>query len=87
MNCCPFLRDKEIGTGKLLTQRHEATEKGRIPMNLRFCAVLCMLMALNGEELRAETSVFWVANGPMASDFDGDGKVTFTDFLHFVNNF
>ena len=56
-------------------------------MNLRFCAVLCMLMTLNGEELRAETSVFWVANGPMASDFDGDGKVTFTDFLYFVNNF
>lgn len=56
-------------------------------MNLRFCAVLCMLMALNGEELRAETRVFWVANGPMGSDFDGDGKVTFTDFLHFVNSF
>ena len=56
-------------------------------MNLRFCAVLCMLMALNGEELRAETRVFWVANGPMGSDFDGDGKVTFADFLHFVNNF
>ncbi|MCY3681434.1 MAG: dockerin type I domain-containing protein [Gemmatimonadetes bacterium] len=56
-------------------------------MNLRFCAVLCMLMVLNGEELRAETKVFWVANGPMASDFDGDGEVTFTDFLHLVNNF
>ncbi len=56
-------------------------------MNLRFCAVLCMLMALSGEELRAETNVFWVANGPMASDFDGDGEVTFTDFLYFVNNF
>ena len=56
-------------------------------MSLRFCAVLCMLMALNGEELRAETSVFWVANGPMASDFDGDGEVTFSDFLHFINNF
>ena len=56
-------------------------------MNLRFCAVLCMLMALNGGELWAGTSVFWVANGPMASDFDGDGEVTFTDFLYFVNNF
>ena len=56
-------------------------------MNLRFCAVLCMLMVLNGEELRAETRVFWVANGPMASDFDGDSKVTFADFLYFVNNF
>ena len=56
-------------------------------MSLRFCAVLCMLMALNGEELRAETSVFWVANGPMASDFDSDGEVTFSDFLHFINNF
>ena len=56
-------------------------------MSLRFCAVLCMLMALNGEELRAETNVFWVANGPMASDFDGDGEVTFSDFLHFINNF
>ena len=56
-------------------------------MRLRFCAVLCMLMVLNGEELRAETQVFWVANGPMASDFDGDGKVTFTDFLYFVNSF
>lgn len=63
------------------------TEKGRIPMSLRFCAVLCMLMVLNGEDLRAETSVFWVANGPMASDFDGDGEVTFSDFLHFINNF
>ncbi len=56
-------------------------------MSLRFCAVLCMLMALNGEELRAEMDVFWVANGPMASDFDGDGEVTFSDFLHFINNF
>ncbi len=56
-------------------------------MNLRFCVVLCMLMALNGEELRAETQVFWVANGPMGSDFDGDGEVTFSDFLYFVNNF
>ena len=56
-------------------------------MNLRFCAVLCMLMALNGGDLRAETKVFWVANGPMGSDFDGDGEVTFTDFLYFVNSF
>ncbi len=56
-------------------------------MSLRFCAVLCMLMTLNGENLRAETRVFWVANGPMASDFDRDGKVTFADFLHFTNSF
>ena len=72
MSCCPFLKD---------------AEKGRIPMNLRFCAVLCMFVILTGEELRAETQVFWVAHGPMGSDFDGDGKVTFTDFLHFVNSF
>jgi len=44
-------------------------------------------MALNGGDLRAETKVFWVANGPMGSDFDGDGEVTFTDFLYFVNSF
>ena len=56
-------------------------------MRLRFCFVLCVLMALPGGDLRAETRVFWVANGPMASDFDGDGRVTFGDFLYFVSSF
>lgn len=55
-------------------------------MRLRFCAVLCVLMVLNGG-LWAESQVFFVANGPMASDFDGDGAVAFADFLYFVNHF
>ena len=55
-------------------------------MRLRFCAVLCVLMVLNGG-LWAKSQVFFVANGPMASDFDGNGAVTFADFLHFINNF
>ena len=56
-------------------------------MRLRFRVVLCVLMVLNGGHLWAESQVFFVANGPMASDFDGDGAVTFADFLHFVNHF
>lgn len=56
-------------------------------MSLRFCFVLCVLMALAGGDLRAESRVFWMANGPMASDFDGDGRVNFTDFLIFVTYF
>lgn len=55
-------------------------------MRLRFCAVLCVLMVLSGG-LWAESQVFFVANGPMASDFDGDGAVAFADFLYFVNHF
>ena len=55
-------------------------------MRLRFCAVLCVLMVSNGG-LWAESQVFFVANGPMASDFDGDGAVAFADFLYFVNHF
>ena len=30
MNCCPFLKDKEMGTGKLLTQRHKGAETGGV---------------------------------------------------------
>ena len=56
-------------------------------MRLRVRVVLCVLMVLNGGHLWAESQVFFVANGPMASDFDGDGAVTFADFLHFVNHF
>ena len=56
-------------------------------MRLRFRAVLCVLMVLNGGHLWAESQVFFVANGPMASDFDGDGAVTFADFLFFANHF
>ena len=56
-------------------------------MRLRFRAVLCVLMVLNGGHLWAESQVFFVANGPMASDFDGDGAVTFADFLYFVDHF
>ena len=55
-------------------------------MRLRFCAVLCVLMVSSGG-LWAESQVFFVANGPMASDFDGDGAVAFADFLYFVNHF
>ena len=56
-------------------------------MRLRFRVVLCVLMVLNGGHLWAESQVFFVANGPMASDFDGDGAVTFADFLFFANHF
>lgn len=55
-------------------------------MRLRFRVVLCVLMVSNGG-LWAESQVFFVANGPMASDFDGDGAVTFADFLYFANHF
>ena len=55
-------------------------------MRLRFCVVLCVLMVSTGG-LWAESQVFFVENGPMASDFDGDGAVTFADFLYFANHF
>lgn len=55
-------------------------------MRLRFRVVLCVLMVSNGG-LWAESQVFFVENGPMASDFDGDGAVTFADFLYFANHF
>ena len=55
-------------------------------MRLRFRAVLCVLMVSTGG-LWAESQVFFVENGPMASDFDGDGAVTFADFLYFANHF
>ena len=55
-------------------------------MRLRFRVVLCVLMVSTGG-LWAESQVFFVENGPMASDFDGDGAVTFADFLYFANHF
>ena len=57
-------------------------------MRKGFGIFFCFLIfVLAGRDLRAETRIFWMAQGPMASDFDGNGVVGFTDFLIFVNSF
>jgi len=45
------------------------------------------MMALAGRDAQGETRVFWVANGPTASDFNGDGIVGFADFLIFLRSY
>ena len=53
-----------------------------------YCVVFLFLMlVLAGRDVRAETSVHWMANGPVAADFDNDGVVGFTDFLIFLRSF
>ncbi len=50
-----------------------------------FFLFLCMLSV---QDLQAQGSrIFWVAEGPMASDFDGDGEVGFKDFVLFSHTF
>ena len=57
-------------------------------MRKGFGVLFCLLIfVLAGRDLRAETRIFWMAQGPMASDFDGNGVVGFTDFLILVNSF
>lgn len=46
------------------------------------------LYMLSGQDLQAQGSdIFWVAEGPMAADFDGDGEVGFKDFVLFAHAF
>ncbi len=57
-------------------------------MSKRYCMVLCVLMfVLAGRDVQAKTNIFWVAEGSKASDFDGNGRVDFTDFLILLKNF
>ena len=58
-------------------------------MRKSFCVVVCFLMfVLAGRDLHATGSgVFWMAEGPMAADFDGNGVVGFADFLIFLSSF
>lgn len=50
-------------------------------------ALLFLMLVLAGRGVRAETSVHWMANGPVAADFNNDGVVGFTDFLIFLRSF
>jgi YVTN family beta-propeller protein len=57
-------------------------------MRKRYCvALLFLMLVLAGRDVRAETSVHWMANGPVAADLNGDGIVGFTDFLIFLRSF
>ena len=52
------------------------------------CVAICILLCiLSGQNLEANSRIFWMAEGALAADFDGDGAVGFTDFLVFVGSF
>jgi len=50
-------------------------------------ALLFLMLVLAGRDVRAETTVHWMASGPVAADLDNDGIVGFTDFLIFLRSF
>lgn len=53
-----------------------------------YCVTLLFLMCvLFGRDVRAETSVYWMAQGPSAADLNNDGVVSFADFLIFLRSF
>ncbi|MDA0709639.1 MAG: beta-propeller fold lactonase family protein [bacterium] len=52
-----------------------------------FVALLFLMVVLSQQDLRAETSVYWMADGPMGADLNNDGIVGFTDFLIFLRSF
>lgn len=53
-----------------------------------YCILLGIFtFVLAGRELQANTRIFWMAEGPLIADFDGNGRVDFADFLLFLNSF
>ncbi|MBT3606143.1 MAG: hypothetical protein HN521_23990 [Candidatus Latescibacteria bacterium] len=57
-------------------------------MRKRYCvALLFLMLVLAGRDVRAETSVYYMTNGPMVADLNNDGSVGFSDFLIFLRSY
>ena len=49
-------------------------------------AVLVCVGSAEGDQMQTD-QIVWIAEGPLAADFDHDGRVGFTDFILFVAHF
>ena len=49
--------------------------------------VAVILAVLGATGVEAETNLYWLAQGSIAADFDGDGTVAFADFLVFLRGY